>query len=113
MNFRNLLMWGLIILLSVGLFNLFQNPDRANANNNQIAFSKFLQEVDNGRVVEVEIQGNNINGTLSDGSKFRTYSPNYPDLVGKLSEKNISINASPVEDKMPSLLGVLLSCRYY
>ena len=43
MNFRNLLMWGLIILLSVGLFNLFQNPDRTNTNNNQIAFSKFLQ----------------------------------------------------------------------
>ena len=76
MNFRNLLMWGLIILLSVGLFNLFQNPDRTNTNNNQIAFSKFLQEVDNGRVVEVEIQGNNINGTLSDGNKFKTYSKN-------------------------------------
>ncbi len=45
MNFRNVLMWGLIILLSVGLFNLFQNPDRANLNSNQIAFSKFLEEV--------------------------------------------------------------------
>ena len=56
MNFRNLLMWGLIILLSVGLFNLFQNPERANQNSNQIAFSTFLEEVDNGRVVEVEIQ---------------------------------------------------------
>ena len=109
MNFRNLLMWGLIILLSVGLFNLFQNPERANQNSNQIAFSTFLEEVDNGRVVEVEIQGNNINGTLSDGSKFKTYSPNYPDLVNKLSDKNVSINAAPVEDKMPSLLGVLLS----
>ena len=70
MNFRNLLMWGLIILLSVGLFNLFQNPERANQNSNQIAFSTFLEEVDNGRVVEVEIQGNNINGTASEGSKM-------------------------------------------
>ena len=42
MNFRNLLMWGLIVLLSVGLFNLFQNPDRANSNINQIAFSNIL-----------------------------------------------------------------------
>jgi len=109
MNFRNLLMWGLIVLLSVGLFNLFQNPNKPNSENNSIAFSKFLEEVDSGRVVEVEIQGNNINGILSDGSKFKTYSPSYPDLVGKLSEKNVSIIASPVEDKMPSLLGVLLS----
>ncbi len=109
MNFRNLLMWGLIILLSVGLFNLFQNPDQANNQTNKIAFSKFLEEVDNGRVVQVNIQGNNISGELSDGSKFTTYSPNYPGLVEKLSEKNVSIVAAPVEDKMPSLLGVLLS----
>ena len=66
MNFRNLLMWGLIVLLSVGLFNLFQNPNKTNAENNNIAFSKFLEEVDSGRVVQVEIQGNNISGTLSD-----------------------------------------------
>ncbi len=109
MNFRNLLMWGLIVLLTVGLFNLFQNPDRAESQGSQIAFSKFLQEVDDGRVVEVKIQGNNINGILSDGSKFSTYSPNYPGLVEKLTERNVNIVASPVEDKMPSLLGVLLS----
>ena len=29
-----------------------------------MAFSKFLTEVDAGRVVEVEIQGNNISGLL-------------------------------------------------
>ena len=81
MNFRNLLMWGLIVLLSVGLFNLFQNPNKPDAQVNKIAFSKFLQEVDNGRVMEVQIQGDNINGVLSDGSKFNTYSPNYPGLV--------------------------------
>ena len=102
-------MWGLIVLLSIGLFNLFQNPNRPDGQDNKIAFSKFLQEVDNGRVVEVKIQGDNISGVLSDGSKFNTYSPNYPGLVEKLSEKNVNIIASPVEDKMPSLIGVLLS----
>ena len=109
MNLRNLLMWGLIVLLSVGLFNVFQNPNKTNDQANNIAFSKFLKEVDNGRVVQVKIQGNNISGVLSDGSKFITYSPNYPGLVEKLSEKNVNIIATPVEDKMPSLLGVLLS----
>ena len=104
MNFRNLLMWGLIVLLSVGLFNLFQNPNKIDEQGNKIAFSKFLQEVDDGRVIEVQIQGDNISGTLSDGSKFNTYSPNYPGLVEKLSEKNVNIIASPTEDKMPSLI---------
>ena len=102
-------MWALIVLLSVGLFNMFQNPKNSINTNNQVTFSKFLNEVDDGRVVEVNIQGNNITGVLSDGSKFKTFSPNYPNLVEKLSEKGVSINASPLEDKMPSLLGILLS----
>jgi cell division protease FtsH len=102
-------MWGIIVLLSVGLFNLFQNPKDIQKANNKVPFSKFLTEIDAGRVVEVTIQGNNISGVLSDGSSFNTYSPNYPNLVEKLSEKGVSIVASPLDDKMPSLLGILLS----
>ena len=109
MNFKNLLMWAIIIFLSIGLFNLFQDPNKVKANNNQIAFSKFLSEVDAGRVVEVDIQGNNISGILANGNNFKTFSPNYPNLVEKLSEKGVNINATPKEDKMPSLLGILLS----
>ena len=109
MNFKNLAMWGIIVLLSVGLFNMFQNPAKMGISNSKVSFSTFMSEVDSGRVVEVEIQGNNITGSLSDGSKFITYSPNYPNLVEKLNEKGVSIIASPVEDKMPSLLGILLS----
>ena len=109
MNVRNLVMWVIIVLLSVGLFNMFQDPNKINTENNPLPFSNFLNEVDNGRVVEVKIQGNNISGILSDGNKFTTYSPNYPELVDKLSSKGVSIIASPQEDKMPSLLGILLS----
>ena len=65
--------------------------------------------MDAGRVVEVKIQGNNITGVLADGKTFKTYSPNYPELVEKLSSKNVSIVATPLEDKMPSLMGILLS----
>jgi len=109
MNLKNLAMWGIIILLSVGLFNMFQNPKQISVAKSEVAFSKFLSEVDEGRVIKVEIQGNNITGVLSDGSNFTTYSPNYPNLVEKLSNKGVNIVASPLDTKMPSLLGVLLS----
>ena len=102
-------MWVIIVLLSVGLFNMFQDPNKINSKTNTLAFSNFLNEVDAGRVVEVQIQGNNISGVLADGKTFSTYSPNYPELVEKLSAKGVSIIASPQEDKMPSLLGILLS----
>jgi len=110
MNFKNLAMWGIIVFLSIGLFNMFQNPNnKTGSSKPKIAFSKFLSEVDEGRVIKVEIQGNNITGLLSDGSSFTTYSPSYPNLVEKLSNKGVSIIASPIDAKMPSLLGVLLS----
>jgi len=109
MNLKNLIMWAIIVLLSVGLFNMFQDPQKIKSEQNKLPFSNFLNEVEAGRVVEVQIQGNNISGVLSDGKTFNTYSPNYPELVEKLSSNNVSIIATPLEDKMPSLLGILLS----
>jgi cell division protease FtsH len=109
MNLKNLAMWGIIVLLSVGLFNMFQNPNNVETAKTKVAFSEFLSEVELGNVTKVEIQGNQITGVLSNGSTFSTYSPNYPNLVEKLSERGVNIVASPLEDKMPSLLGILLS----
>ena len=106
MNIKNLIMWVIIVLLSVGLFNMFQDPSKINSERNTLPFSNFLSEVDAGRVVEVQIQGNNISGVLANGNTFKTYSPNYPELVDKLSSNGVSIIASPQEDKMPSLLGI-------
>ena len=53
MNLKNLAMWGIIVLLSVGLFNMFQNPNQVNTPKSKVAFSKFLYEVDEGRVIKV------------------------------------------------------------
>ena len=108
MNLKNLMMWGIIVLLVVGLFQLFQSPNRT-VSTDKIPFSEFVKNIDEGRVVQVEIQGNDIQGVLSDGTVFTTYAPNDPNLVEKLTSKGVSITASPTEDKMPSLLGVLLS----
>jgi cell division protease FtsH len=102
-------MWAVIVFLTIGLYNMFKNPKNAVSQKNTIIFSEFLSEVDNGRVVEVQIQGNNIKGVLANGKIFTTYSPNDPNLIEKLSSKGVSISAAPIEDKMPSLLGVLLS----
>ena len=72
-------------------------------------FSQFLKDIDDGKVVQVEIIGNDIEGILSDGSTFKTYAPNDPNLVEKLTSKGVTITASPIEDKMPSLFGIFLS----
>ena len=68
---------------------MFQDPSKINSEKNTLPFSNFLSEVEAGRVVEVKIQGNNISGVLANGRSFSTYSPNYPELVDKLSSKGV------------------------
>ena len=109
MNFKNLAMWAIIVFLTIGLYNMFKNPQQNVRGGNQIIFSDFLSSVENGEILKVKIQGNNIKGVYSNGNSFSTYSPNDPNLIEKLSDKGVSISAAPIEDKMPSLLGVLLS----
>jgi cell division protease FtsH len=108
MNLRNLMMWGVVVLLVLGLYNLFQNPG-AITGKTEMPFSTFLTEVDKGNVASVDIRGSEISGTFRDGKGFKTYSPNYPNLVEKLSAKGVAITAGPREEKGPSLWGVILS----
>jgi cell division protease FtsH len=105
---KNLALWVIIGLLLIALFNLFQNPSGRGPQAN-LAFSDFLTEVENGRVRDVTIQGNTIAGHFSDGRSFSTYAPEDPNLVNRLTEHGVRITAAPVDDSMPSLLGVLVS----
>ena len=109
MNIKNIAMWAIIVLLTIGLYNMFKNPQPSTLEGNKVIFSEFLTSVENGEVVKVEIQGNNIKGVYSNGNSFSTYSPEDPNLIEKLSEKGVSISAAPIDEKMPSLFGVLLS----
>ena len=97
MNFKNLMMWAVIVFLTIGLYNMFKNPQGSLNKTNNIIFSEFLSEVDNGRVVKVEIKENNIKGVMSNGEVFTTYSPNYPDLIEKLSEKVLHLHKNYLE----------------
>ena len=108
MNLRNLMMWGIIVLLVLGLYNLFQNPGSITGKSD-MPFSSFLSEVDKGNVASVDIRGSEISGTFTNGKSFKTYSPNYPNLVEKLTAKGVSITAGPREEKGPSIWGIILS----
>ena len=63
-------MWAIIVFLTIGLYNMFKNPQSNLKRGNQVIFSEFLTAVDNGEVLKVEIQGNNIKGSYSNGKTF-------------------------------------------
>jgi len=104
---RNLALWIIIALLVVALFNLFQsNPVRGPSSD--VAYSDFVNDVNNGLVADVTIQGNIIEGHGRDGRSFRTYAPSDPGLVQRLTERGVRVTARPQEEGNP-LFQVLIS----
>ncbi len=105
---KNVVLWIIIGLLLIVLFNLFQGSSN-NRNTSKISFSDFIAATESGNVSEVNINGSNVTGFLNDGRTFSTYVPNYPNLVDKLNESGVKITAEPSERSMHPLLSVLLS----
>ncbi|MDC3023490.1 ATP-dependent zinc metalloprotease FtsH [Pelagibacteraceae bacterium] len=105
---KNVVLWIIIGLLLIVLFNLFQGTSN-NRNSSKISFSDFIAATESGNVSEVNINGSNVTGFLNDGRSFSTYVPNYPNLVDKLNESGVKITAEPSERSMHPLLSVLLS----
>jgi cell division protease FtsH len=106
-NFRNFALWVVIGLLLVALFNMFSGPTQQGGGTD-IAYSQFLSEVDNGRIRDVTIMGQQITGVYTDGSQFQTFAPDDPNLVQDLSNAGVRITARP-QDEGFSLFSVLIS----
>jgi len=102
---KNLFTWITIIFAIIFLYGLFSDEQIGGKN---IIFSDFLNKVDEGKVRDVVIQGNNISGHYDDGTNFSLYSLYYPSLIDKLKEKNVSIDIQPFESKSGVLLGILV-----
>src|SRR5215470_4107172 len=107
-NLRNFALWVIIVLLLLALFTLFQNPGQRTTSQD-ISFSQLLNEVDQGRVRDVLIQGPEIHGTFTDGRSFQTYAPNDPSLIQRLYGKGVSITARPQQNDVPWFVSLLVS----
>jgi cell division protease FtsH len=102
---RNLALWVIIALLLVVLFNLFQpNTTRQAA---PLAYSDFITDINQGHVKDVVIQGRVVDGTLSDGRAFQTYTPDDPSLVQRLTDKGVRVVAKPEDTDNPILRAIL------
>ena len=105
---KNIILWIIIGLLLIALFNLFQG-NSSNRTASEISFSDFIAATESGSVAEVNIVGNNVKGYFDDGRPFSTYSPDYPNLVDKLNQNGVKISAEPADRTMHPILSVLLS----
>jgi cell division protease FtsH len=93
---KNIALWLIISLIFVLLYNLFNQPKNSQEN---IIFSDFITAVEQGQVVEVSIQGENISGKFLNGKSFKTYAPKEAGVVPLLKEKGVRIAAKPAEEQ--------------
>jgi len=91
---RNLALWLVLGLMFLLLFQIFnkqqaQDPERD--------YSEFSEALDKGEISEVVIQGNVIRGRFQSGERFSTYDPGDSQLITRLREKGVKIQAKPEE----------------
>ncbi len=102
---RNALLWLVIILVLVAVFNLFQGP--AGSRTPELAYSDFLARVEQEQVATVTIQGKDIAGKLRDGTPFTTYMPDDSTLIETLREHGVRFTAKKQETN--ALIGTLIA----
>ncbi len=102
-NLRNFALWVIIALMLLALFTIFQGPSQR-AGAGDISFSQLLTEVDQGKVRDVTISGQDVQGHFSDGRTFSSFAPQDPMFVQRLYQKNVQINARPPSENVFSSL---------
>jgi len=96
---KNVAIWLVIALVLMTVFNQFsarQTTQKA------MEYSQFIDEVKQGHIAKVTIEGRVLKGIKQSGERFTTYSPSDPWMVSDLLKNGVIIEAKPEEE--PSLL---------
>ncbi|MFH1580719.1 MAG: ATP-dependent zinc metalloprotease FtsH [Pseudomonadota bacterium] len=103
--YKNLALWIVITLMMVMLYNLF-NQQRIPET--KITYTDFLAMVENERVSEVVIQGQELSVTDINRNRFKVFAPQDADLIKILRQKGVSINAKPPSES-PWYISIFVS----
>ncbi|MBY6201280.1 ATP-dependent zinc metalloprotease FtsH [Maritalea mobilis] len=94
-NARNIAFWVILFLLILALFNLFSGG-QSQMNARGVAYSDFIQQVENGAVMSATLDGENIQFTTADGT-FGTVAPGDAQTTEMLLNNDVRIEAQPQE----------------
>ncbi|HEX5213415.1 MAG TPA: ATP-dependent metallopeptidase FtsH/Yme1/Tma family protein [Pseudolabrys sp.] len=105
-NLRNFTLFVVVILVLLAAFTAFQKPvQRAPAQ--AISVSQFTAAVDQNRVREVLIPGREVRGTFTDGTAFRTETPNDQSFILRLQSKGVALTTQPRFEDQPWLVEMI------
>ncbi len=100
---KNLILWVIIAIVLMSVFNNFTNTHTPP---HTLPYSDFIEQVHNGQVKEVTLEGQSIEGVTTTGRHFTTYNPGDDGLVGDLLNNKVEIISEPPEK--PSVLMQIL-----
>ena len=98
---KNLLLW---VVIAIVLMSVFNNFTATKAVPKSMPYSSFIDLVRQGDVKAVTISGRTIDGVKESGERFTSFAPDDDGLVGELLKNNVAISAQP-----PEKPGVLMS----
>jgi cell division protease FtsH len=86
---KSILLWVVIALVMMMVFQNFG----VRPSDTTIPYSQFILDVKTGKVLAVTIEGSTISGSLADGARFNTYSPETSNdaLIGTLLDNNVEV----------------------
>ena len=106
---RNLIVWMVILLMLVAVFNMFNRDPQGMAGLKTMAYSDFTTQVDNKQIESVTIAGSVMEVRKTGGEKFGVIIPQNTDVVSRIEGKGVVIEAKPDTSGSPTLFSILLS----
>jgi len=103
--YKNMALWIVIILMMLMLYSLF-NPQ--NIAETSISYTDFLAMVEDERITDVVMQGQELYITDLNNKHYKVYTPQDGDLIGNLRKKGVVINAKPPREN-PWYMSMLIS----
>lgn len=105
---KNFFIW-LGVFMALSLIANLWSGDVSKTGAEKLAFSEFMDRVENKQVSEVTISGASISGTSTNGAKFYTYAPYDPTMVENLRKNDVKVNAAPEDTTSDNLWGIFIS----
>ncbi|VAW45564.1 Cell division protein FtsH [hydrothermal vent metagenome] len=103
---KNMLIWAVAAMVLMSVFNHFSG--QGSVASSRVDYSDFIDQIHQGQVSQVSIEGPTIRGVYTDGKAFTTYNPGDPGLMGDLLDNRVKVSAKPPE-KQSVLMQIFIS----
>ena len=97
MNLRNLVIWGVVVVVAIGLYSMITGGGKP-ASAGEITYTQLLAKVNAGQIKKAEFRGATVTATDAANKPYTAVTPNnQDDLVKKLESQNVDITVKAAD----------------